>query len=214
MRRLREEQVSSVKDTDIWQEKAGLGWWNTADVEVQQGRWRWGIDVGSGMLQQDWNQPPLEASEDIDEVDSEVAQTTPLREGVYERVDQDEGENMGDTQLGSTQRQYEPLSQANMEEGGQVAALPPADTHQCSRAFESSLPLLQTSPRCPGSPNSQISVSPPALCTLPEISPVSPISPLNPFPDEHPANTPTDDPPSRPATPSTSTTSQIPSASL
>ncbi|KAF2144370.1 uncharacterized protein K452DRAFT_295827 [Aplosporella prunicola CBS 121167] len=67
VRRVRDEGVSRVEETSIWNEKAGLGWWpvsgseeDSASNQSQEHRqWRWGIDVGPDMVQQDWDCPPF-----------------------------------------------------------------------------------------------------------------------------------------------------------
>lgn len=48
VRRLREENVTTTKDTTIWDEKFGLGWWfaEPHSDELKSKELRWGIDVG------------------------------------------------------------------------------------------------------------------------------------------------------------------------
>lgn len=60
VQRLREDPSTRQPDAALWSEKAGLGWWPAPSSEGSSKRWRWGIDVGSGMIQQDWNHPPFE----------------------------------------------------------------------------------------------------------------------------------------------------------
>ena len=53
VRRLREEDVESVKDTKIWDEEVfSLGWWSFDGSRVKEGerRERWGIDIGVARL--------------------------------------------------------------------------------------------------------------------------------------------------------------------
>ncbi|KAF2145957.1 uncharacterized protein K452DRAFT_263395 [Aplosporella prunicola CBS 121167] len=69
VQRLREEHATRVADSNIWRsERAGLGWWRVQNAaadeqgqeSAQQRGWRWGIDVGKEMVQQDWNHAPYE----------------------------------------------------------------------------------------------------------------------------------------------------------
>lgn len=68
VQRLRNEQVAHTKDTAIWEENSGLGWWSsrvsgrrrseeTLASETRQVV-RWGIDTGEGCAVRNWNNPP------------------------------------------------------------------------------------------------------------------------------------------------------------
>lgn len=58
VQRLREEGLDSsqVKESEIFLEKAELGWWRTQSEDTA--RWRWGIDIGDDVVRRNWDDPP------------------------------------------------------------------------------------------------------------------------------------------------------------
>lgn len=68
VKRLRDGNIARSDNTDIWSETAALGWWKKVVPENTIGprdgtlkssaEWRWGIDVGSGVVLHSWNDPP------------------------------------------------------------------------------------------------------------------------------------------------------------
>jgi hypothetical protein len=81
VRRLRDAGVADLRATDIWRERAALGWWLHQSKSGTMGpvgaphdaphddsaQWRWGIDFGSEVILRSWNSPPtaFEAAESL-----------------------------------------------------------------------------------------------------------------------------------------------------
>ncbi|KAF2143122.1 uncharacterized protein K452DRAFT_346847 [Aplosporella prunicola CBS 121167] len=111
VRHLKEENISSIKKTDIWKEKTGLGWWPIQDRSNHEHpiTWRWGIDVGPNMVQRKWNKPPSEnASSEFSNgeetsdpslshhgiLPNEPTSPRSWTSGFYDRIPQEEAGNM------------------------------------------------------------------------------------------------------------------------
>ncbi|KAF2136183.1 uncharacterized protein K452DRAFT_313388 [Aplosporella prunicola CBS 121167] len=100
---LRKEGIASVRGTTIWKDNPGLGWWqvdkSATDGRGNESQWRWGIDVGSGRVCQNWNDRPQShvgsaaGNEDSDDTGSYERHEQVRADGPVEQ-DDPEGEEM------------------------------------------------------------------------------------------------------------------------